>query len=456
MVKETVDNWMSQLDKWLWEVESAGESKTHKSIWHIARVMFAVIRDVLNGHITLHAMSLVYTTLLSIVPLLAFSFLVLRAFGIRDKLQPILEQYLMPFGDQGNELISNILTFVENINYGVLGSVGLGVLIYTIISLVQKVERSFNEIWRVTSLRSFGQRFSNYLSVIMVGPLLAFTALGATATLISSDIVQQIIAVKPFGWLFALLGRIMPYCMIIGLFTFLYTFIPNTKVQIRHAFVGGIVAGILWQTASLAFTIFVANSGNYTAIYQSFAVIFLFLLWLSLSWLILLIGASVSFYSQHAQQITRSRVNLPSASVDEQTGLTLVYHVAHQFDNGGGGASVSDMESNLSVGPEVIQRITKKLIKHGILVISNDGNHLYPAYPLDKLSMRELIQVLRAPEQSMPLSIRNCDAVTEAVKRIDDAFAQVFQQQTVADWIRRDDQAPKLAGEPTAYLSKAQ
>ena len=452
MVKETVDNWMSRLDKWLWEVEAAGESKIHKAIWHIARVLFAVIRDIINGHVTLHAMSLVYTTLLSIVPLLAFAFLVLRAFGINDKLKPILEQYLMPFGDKGNELISNILTFVNNINYGVLGSIGLGFLVYTIISLVQKIERSFNEIWRVTSLRSFGQRFSNYLSVIMVGPLLAFSALGATATFISSDFVQQIIAVKPFGWLFSFVGRMMPYCMIIGLFTFLYTFIPNTKVQVRHAFFGGIVAGFLWQTSSLGFTLFVANSGNYTAIYSSFAVIFLFLIWLLLSWLILLIGASVSFYSQHAQQITRSRINLPSASIDEHTGLTIVYYVARQFDAGGGGALVSDMESNLSVGPEVIQRMMNKLIKHGILVISNDGNHLYPACPLDKLAMRELVHVLRAPEQPLPPSIRKYKAVMETMKRIDSVFEEVFQQQTVADWIRQTSSTSEASN--PAYLAK--
>src|SRR5690554_4428770 len=144
-------------------------------------------------------MSLVYTTLLSIVPLLALSFSVLKAMGVHQRMEPLLYQFFEPMGPQGMEVAERILGFVDNMRVGVLGSVGLALLVYTVISLVQKIERSFNTIWRVPEMRSMAQRFSNYLSVIMVGPLLMVSAIGVTAAIFSSEIAQTLIAIEPFG-----------------------------------------------------------------------------------------------------------------------------------------------------------------------------------------------------------------------------------------------------------------
>src|SRR5690554_1882630 len=144
-------------------------------------------------------MSLVYTTLLSIVPLLALSFSVLKALGVHERMEPFLFQFFQPMGPQGIQMAERILGFVDNVKVGVLGSVGLALLVYTVISLVQKVERSFNMISHVPEMRSIAQRFSNYLSVIMVGPLLMVSAIGVSATIFSSSFVQTLIAIEPFG-----------------------------------------------------------------------------------------------------------------------------------------------------------------------------------------------------------------------------------------------------------------
>lgn len=432
------NGWLARGEKWLWQAELTEGSPMTRRFWHLGRVVFAVIRDIVDGHITLYAMSLVYTTLLSIVPFLALSFSVLKGFGVHNQLEPVLEPLLVaPLGpEKGMVVVDNIIRFVDNIKVGVLGSVGLAILVYTVISLVQKIESSFNEIWRIGQSRSLAQRFSNYLSVIVIGPLLIFGALGATATIVNTDLVKQISAVDEIAWLFTLVGRLVPYALIIGLFTFLYVFIPNTKVKLRYAFAGGLVAGVIWQSAGFAFTIFAAGSTNYDAIYSGFAVGIMLLIWLYLAWLILLVGASVSYYAQHAKQISRARITAPSAALDEYTGLALVYRVARQFDEDGGACSISEMESSLTVGSVTITRIIQKLIRYKILALAGaDNDQLLPARSLDKITLEQLLHVIRIPEDPVPGSLVS-GPVLELASRVDRARCEELQKKTLADWVR--------------------
>ena len=436
-------SWIARGEKWLWQAELTEASPMTRRFWHIGRVAFAVIRDIVDGHITLYAMSLVYTTLLSIVPFLALSFSVLKGFGVHNQLEPVLEPLLIaPLGtEKGTVVVENIIRFVDNIKVGVLGSVGLALLVYTVISLVQKIEFSFNEIWRIGRSRSFAQRFSNYLSVIVIGPLLIFGALGATATIVNTDVVKQITAVEELAWLFTIVGRLVPYVIIIGLFTFLYVFIPNTKVKLRYAFAGGLVAGVIWQSAGFAFTIFAAGSTDYDAIYSGFAVGIMLLIWLYLAWLILLVGASVSYYAQHAKQISRARVTAPSAALDEYTGLALVYRVARKFDEDGGASSITEIESNLTVGSVTIGRIIQKLIRYNILVLAgSDSDQLLPARSLGKITLEQLLHVIRMPEDPVPGSMVS-GPVLDLASRIDNARCLELKKRTLEDWVRETTHA---------------
>ena len=270
--------------------------------WHAAgigaiRICWAVLRDFAEGQISLRAMSLVYTTLLSMIPLLAISFSVLKGFGVHNQIEPFLLNFLAPLGDKGIEIGTRIIEFVENVKAGVLGSIGLGLLVYTVISLMQKIERAFNFIWHVPQQRPFAQRFSSYLSVIAIGPVLVFSSLGITASLTSTSVVVALTSIEPFGTLIRAAGTLLPYLLVVGAFTFIYLFMPNTRVRVSAALVGAAVAGLMWDTAGWAFASFVVNATKYTAIYSAFAALVIFMIWLYVSWLILLIGANIAFFS---------------------------------------------------------------------------------------------------------------------------------------------------------------
>tara|TARA_R110002124_G_scaffold192970_1_gene360131 strand:+ start:90763 stop:92124 length:1362 start_codon:yes stop_codon:yes gene_type:complete len=368
-------------------------------LYKVGRTVYAITRDVLSGQLTLHAMSLVYTTLLSIVPLLALSFSVLKALGVHQRMEPFLFQFFQPLGPQGIELAERILGFVDNMKVGVLGSVGLALLVYTVVSLLQKIERSFNMIWRVPDMRSMSQRFSNYLSVIMVGPLLMVSAIGVSATIFSSAVVQKLIEIEPFGSVILVASRFTPFFLVVGAFTFVYVFMPNTRVKLRFAAIGGLVAGVSWQAGGMLFASFVAGTTKYAAIYSSFAIGIILLIWIYLNWMILLLGASLTFYLQNPGSVAkRCQVQL-APELQEKVALATMWLVAKPFSEGKPAPQQEALEHQLKVPGEVTRALSDKLIRAGLLTLAGrQGDQLAPGRALDLITVGDVLRVVRNDE----------------------------------------------------------
>jgi len=422
---------LKEWENWLLEKPDAEHPRSVAFARRQLRVAYAVVRDLMAGQLNLHAMSLVYTTLLSMVPLLALSFSVLKAMGVHNQLTPVLYQFFEPLGRQGTEIAEQVITFVDNIKVGVLGSVGLLLLVYTVIALVQKIERSFNMVWRAPMGRSLGQRFSNYLSVITIGPLLMVAGIGLSATVFGSDIVQQLSAIEPFGTLIAVVSRSTPFLITVIAFTFVYAFVPNTRVRFQSAFVGGVVAGVAWQAASLAFASFAVNASRYEAIYSSFAIGILLLIWLYINWIILLSGASISYYHQHEQAISSRREVRSSPQVEERLALALMERVAKAFDQGDKPPRQELLALDFGIPGDITQHVSDKLIRAGILHPGgDDGEELIPARSLDRIRLVDILSAARADEDGLLARLPAVDA--PQMEEIADARLT----QTLADWVR--------------------
>lgn len=404
-------------EKWILANPNPPQKWPWTWLYKTGRSVYAVARDVISGQLTLHAMSLVYTTLLSIVPLLALSFSVLKAMGVHQRMEPLLYQFFEPMGPQGMEVAERILGFVDNMRVGVLGSVGLALLVYTVISLVQKIERSFNMIWRVPEMRSMAQRFSNYLSVIMVGPLLMVSAIGVTATIFSSNVVQRFMEIEPFGSLIVMVSRFTPFFLVVGAFTFVYVFIPNTRVKLRYAFIAGLIAGVSWQAAGMLFASFVANSTKYAAIYSGFAVGIILLIWTYLNWMILLLGASLAFYMQNPGSVAKRQNVQLAPELQERVGLALMWMVAKPFSQGQPAPQQEALEYELRVPGEVTRSISDKLIRAGLLSLAGrNGDQLVPGKALHLITVGSVLQAIRRdedrvvdrlPSSAMPVQLRD-------------------------------------------------
>src|SRR5262245_8884775 len=289
----------SHADRLLWNPQHSEAGYLLQMLLRVLRLVYAVLRDAVEGQLTLRAMSLVYTTLLSVVPLIALCFSVLKGFGVHPEIEPLLENLLLPLGDKGAELAAQIVLFVDRVRVDVLGVVGLVFLILTVLSLIQKVEEACNYVWHVDRARSLARRMSEYLSILLVGPVLMVAALAMIASIASSSIVGRISTITPFGATLVMMGRLGPFLLVILAFSFAYGFVPNTRVQLSSALAGRVTAGILWTITGKLFASFVATSAQYSAIYSGFAIGVVALIWVYLSWLILLLGADVAFYHQN-------------------------------------------------------------------------------------------------------------------------------------------------------------
>ena len=187
---------------------------------NVLRYAVALTRDMFAGGLMMRSMSLVYTTLLSVVPLLAFSFSVLKGFGVHNQLEPVLYTMLEPLGAQGAEITRQIIDLVDNVEGGVLGGISFAFFIYTAISMVQKIEESFNYVWHVAKRQNFARRMVEYFVVLLIGPVVIFVALGMIASLRSNALVQFFLSVDVLGPIFVATSKLTPYLLVTGVFTF--------------------------------------------------------------------------------------------------------------------------------------------------------------------------------------------------------------------------------------------
>ncbi len=390
------DFWRQQLDM-LWHTDVHAQPKGKAFLLIAIKIIIRVIQDFMQGQLTLRAMSLVYTTLLSLVPLLALSFSMLKAFGIHNQLEPLLLGFLAPLGEKGTELATQIIQFVENIGVGVLGSLGLVLLLYTVVSLIQKIEAALNFIWHVTIRRNLSQRFSGYLSVVMIGPLLVVTALGITASTMNTGLVQQIVAIEPFGSLIIGLSKLVPYMLVIGAFTAIYILIPHTNVKWKSALLGGLFAGILWETIGWGFASFIVGSAKYEAVYSGFATVILFLFWLYLNWLVLLLGASIAFYHQNpAYQVPGGTHKSLGNHAREALALEILCLVGKAYQDGSKHWTLDNLVEQLSLPMEIINDVLNKLLSQEFLVHAGDDSpYFIPGRDLQTITIKEVLDVVK-------------------------------------------------------------
>ena len=202
--------------------------------------MVLVVRNFLEHRSLLRASALSFTTILSIVPLLALAFAILKGLGVQNSLEPLI---LQRFTVGSGEVVDKIVTYINNTKMGSVGAIGLVFLVVTVISLLGNIEEAFNDIWGVEEARSTYRRFSDYLSVVVSGPMLLLAAMSITTSLQSQSVVLWILQRSYFGDMFLLMFQVVPYLSIWIALVCLYIFMPNTKVRLKSALVGGILAG---------------------------------------------------------------------------------------------------------------------------------------------------------------------------------------------------------------------
>ena len=401
------------------------------------RYPYALIRDVLQGQLTLRATGLVYTTLLSIAPLMALAFSILKGLGFGQSFQPLLFQFLQPIGDaKALELTNNMMSTINNISSGVLGSLGLVLLIYTVVTTIQKVEESFNFVWRVEQPRSVARRFGEYLSVMVVGPVLIAAAIGVFTALSRSDAGITITHLSAGSRLSNVFKHLTPFMLVSVAFSFVYGFIPNTKVRIQSAVIGGVTAGAIWTAVGILFTRFVASSTQTALIYAGFAIVIVTLIWIYTSWLILLIGAQLSFYVQHptSLRVGHREVHITPA-IQERVGLSVMYLIAHNFKHDTRQWTLSRLSRYLDIPIAVLRPVLNALMNSHLLIITEEEGYV-PARDLAEIQLSQVLDAVRNDvHETRTPHLRTIAAADEMAAQIKSSLDAGLQGKTLAEWV---------------------
>lgn len=266
----------------------------------IAWLRFVAASFIRNSCFMLAA-SLSYATVLSLVPLLAVAFSAAKGFGIYEA--PYLREALMRLTAEKAEVVDAVLGYIQNTNVKALGFIGVATLFITSVSLITSMESAFNLIWRAPPRRGLWSRFSNHVTVILVCPLFVLAAFSLSATLQNAAIVQWMREIELVNRALTLALTALPTAMVCVALFVVYAFLPNTKVRACSALAGAVTAGVAWQSIQALYIRYQIGVTGYNAIYGSFAQIPLLLVWLYVSWLIVLAGAELAYAAQNFARV---------------------------------------------------------------------------------------------------------------------------------------------------------
>ncbi len=395
-------------------------AKVQRALYRATIIVNSRYRD---DVLSLQAMSLTYSTLLSLVPFLAVMFSVLKSFGVQNALEPFLAQLLQPLGEEASAVTIKIMTFVDNLRVGILGAAGMAMLFYTVVTLVAKIEDALNRIWRLPRSRTWGQRITAYLSVVLVGPVMVFTALTLIASAQSYWLVERLVRIGFVSYIFTLTTNVMPFVLFCATFAFLYKLIPYTRVRLSSALIGGAAAGILWQLVGTAFAVFVANSARYAAIYSSFAIIVVFLIWVYVGWLIFLVGAEVAYFHQHPSAFIREA--LPGGKghrFQEWLALSALVEIARRHLSQAPPWQATELAAYLGVPS--LDNLFDEYVRAGILLRSAEPEGVALARPPETVDVKDILDIVDA---SAALTIDHAGPANQVLLQRDHAVRKALE-----------------------------
>ncbi len=376
-------NVVNYLNRDIWRIRLKDLPQKRSFFIRILRIILVSLRGFNEDKCSLRASALTFYSLLSIVPVFAMIFGVAKGFGL-DK---VLEKQLMEKIPAQNEIITNVINFshslLENTKGGLIAGVGVALLFWTVIKVLGNIERSFNDIWGIKSMRSIMRRFTDYLSVMLICPVLLILASSVTVFINTQTkmITQKVSLLGAFAPGISFLLDFLPYTVIWVVFSFIYVFIPNTKVNMRSGILAGIIAGTVYQLMQWAYVHFQVGVAKYNAIYGSFAALPLFLVWLQMSWRILLLGAEISFAHQNVDTYEFEPDCLSaSRAFKNQLALMIVNLLSKNFVAGKKALTAHEISHLLGIPIRLMRDIIFELTETGILAAVHHETNRVPAY----------------------------------------------------------------------------
>lgn len=357
------------------------------------RLLFYTVQGLSQHGTMVRSAAMTFYTLISIVPIVALAFAVVKGFGLMDGLIDNLYSIL----PQVPDVVDYIVEFAQNAlartQSGWVAAISLATLFWSVISLFSSVEDAFNNIWEVKSSRGIARKYSDYIAIIVIAPLLWVVA---TST---GTYMREIFGIDAFAGM-ELVSRLFSLVVAWAMFTFIYIILPNTKVKFSSAAIAAIFAGTVFLLFQWGYVYLQKTMTSYNAIYGSFAALPLFLLWMQISWEILLLGGELSFAFQNVQRFDEERESL-LASYDCRRKLmvAIMVIVSRAFRDGKGAVNMAEIRGELEVPTRILSNVLFTLVEAEMLNEVHRGKHEYevsyaPARDINSLRVYDVLEAV--------------------------------------------------------------
>jgi membrane protein len=341
-----------------------------RALIYLCRIIIITLKNFHSDKCLLRASSLVYTTLLSLVPVLALSFSLLKAFGFQNRLNFFLSTFLSPIGDRGSEITEYIITYVDNTNFASLGFFGLAGIIIAVVLVMSNIEKTFNDVWNIKKSRHLFRKFSDYFSVLLVGPLFIIISIGIIASLESNWLINRYFADTIFSTLFFSLLKSMPFILLTLTFTFIYLFLPNKRVKFYSGLIAGVITSFLFIQSQLYYNYFAIISVKYNAIYGAIAQIPLFLVWIYICWIIILLGAEISYSVQYYKTYIGKYSSSDISQKEFEIIAFSIYFLLIKYFKENKTLKLQDIIEILKIPEKIIKQVILVLSRLNFIIIS--------------------------------------------------------------------------------------
>jgi membrane protein len=386
---ERIKEYIHYFTEEIWVVEHEELSKTKSFFIRQVKIFILAIKGFSKDRIQLRASALTLYTLLSVVPVVSLIFAIAKGFGIESIIQQELIHSFQGQEEVLNWIIEYANNFLENTKSGYLAGIGIVILIWSVIQVLGNIESAFNRIWQIKKSRSYVRKFTDYLTVILVAPV--FMVLASTLTVSISGALNRISEAYPILEHLSFIIGALPFVIVWFLFAFIYMVMPNTKVHFKSAFIAGLIAGTMFQFTQWGYIYFQIGVSKYGAVYGSLAALPLFIIWMQISWLIVLLGAEISFANQNVNLYEyESDSLLLSPRLKKILTFMVANLVVQNFEEGEEPLTSTEISRKLKIPVRLVREIVDALVNVKIfseLILEDQKERAYqPAIDIHKIT----------------------------------------------------------------------
>ncbi|MCB8994937.1 MAG: YihY family inner membrane protein [Bacteroidales bacterium] len=387
----------------IWKTPLHDKSKRYSFLIRQIRIILLAFRGFMEDRVSMRASALTFYTLLSVVPIAAMGFGVAKGFGFDDKMEEFIIANFKGQEEVMNYIINLSYTVLEDVKGGLLAGIGLVVLVWSVMQVLTNIESSFNAIWQIKKPRPFFRKLSDYLSIMLIAPLLIILS-GSASVYISTQlgsVAQNVEAIKTISTFVEYSVRFLPYTIMWILFTLVYMIMPNTKVNFKYALIAGIIAGTVFQVTQWGYIHFQVGVSKYSTLYGTFAALPLFLAWLQISWLIVLLGAEISFAYQNIENYEFEAGSLNISNHNKKLiSLFLMRKIIKNFQEGKDPLTSSQLSQELGIPMRLVRDMLYKLEQAKLInetvTLEPRENGYQPALDLQVIDIRMVLDRLDA------------------------------------------------------------